>query len=364
MSGEEESYEGEIVDNEAPAAKANGHTSNAAPQAGQTSTQSFGSTAITAAAETAISAVAAQARAIIEARYVMALQRPRDFDEVRTRILKECKRPRFADVARYLKPVGKGIEGPSIRFAEAALRCMGNATADSAVIYEDARKRIIRVTVTDLESNLPYSNDIMIEKTVERSKVRDGQVVVSTRTNTYGKTVYIVEATEDDLLNKQNALVSKSLRTLILRILPGDILEEAMDQVVATQRDRDAKDPDEARKRMVDAFSALGVKPSDLKQWLGHDIGTSSPAELADLRAVYAAIREGETNWKDSLEHRMKGSAPSTDDKPKTAKEKVAEKAKANAKAKEAPKSGPDAAEQAAAEEALGKQEREPGQEG
>lgn len=346
-----EEYEAEVVQDEP---KANGHR-RVAPEAGQTVTEGFGNTSMMVGAETAQSAVAAQARAIIESRYIVAMQRPRDFDLVRDRILKECKRPRFADVARYLKPVGKGIEGPSIRFAEMALRCMGNATADSAVIYEDTRKRIIRVTVTDLESNLPYSNDIMIDKTVERSKVRDGQTLVSTRTNSYGKTVYIVEATEDDLLNKQNALVSKALRTLILRILPGDILEEAMDQVIATQRDRDAKDPDEARKRLADAFSALGVKPSDLKQYLGHELAATSPAEMVELRAVYAAIRDGEATWKDTLEHKVKGGTTGDEPKASTTKDKVAA---AKAKATKTPTHDADTGE------IHSSPDREPGAEG
>ena len=49
--------------------------------------------------------------------------------------------------------------------------------------------------------------------------------------NSYGDTVYLVEATEDDLLTKQAAHVSKVIRTAALRLLPSDILEEAMEQL-------------------------------------------------------------------------------------------------------------------------------------
>ena len=44
--------------------------------------------------ETAVSAVAALAEANVKARYAMALRRPRDLDEVREKILKECRRVR------------------------------------------------------------------------------------------------------------------------------------------------------------------------------------------------------------------------------------------------------------------------------
>ena len=69
--------------------------------------------------DTAATAVAAQAKALVEARYIMALRRPRDMDVVREKMLKECMRPSFAAVARYVKPIGqdraKWRPGPSIR---------------------------------------------------------------------------------------------------------------------------------------------------------------------------------------------------------------------------------------------------------
>ena len=139
---------------------------------GATVTDGFGTQALARQAETAATAVAAQARAAVESRYIMAMQRPRDLDAARLAILKECKRPGFAAVARYRKPVGDGIEGPSIRFAEAAIRCMTNMLPETATIYEDQEKRIVRVSVTDLEANVTYSGDVTIEKTVERTKLK------------------------------------------------------------------------------------------------------------------------------------------------------------------------------------------------
>src|SRR5882672_918375 len=120
-------------------------------------------TAIATTNETSADVLAAQAKATIEARYLVAMKKPRDLDTVRERLLKECKRPGFAKVARYNKPIGKGVQGPSIRFAEAAIRCMTNISVDSAAIYDDPEKRIIRVTVVDFESNVPWSQDITVQ---------------------------------------------------------------------------------------------------------------------------------------------------------------------------------------------------------
>ena len=97
-------------------------------------------------AQLATSMVSAQAEAQIKARYLYAERHPRDLDLVRQKLLKECRRPAFAAVARYLKPRGKGVEGPSIRFAEAAIRLMGNIAVEQSTIYDDREKRIVRVT--------------------------------------------------------------------------------------------------------------------------------------------------------------------------------------------------------------------------
>lgn len=269
---------------------------------GNGSIGSMGAVVTASVHETSVAAVAAQAKATVEARYIVAQGRPRDWDQARVRILAECKRPRFAEVARYAKPIGGSrVEGPSIRFAEAALRCMGNVDISTPTTYDDDDKRIIRVSVTDLETNATYSSDITMQKTVERRQVKPGQQVIGERLNSTGQKVFIVRATEDDLLTKQAALVSKAIRTNGLRILPGDIVEEAMDMVLSTLRDRDARDPNEARKRIIDAFSSVGVTPAQLRTYLEHEIEHCVPAELADLRAVYAAIRDGETTWADVL---------------------------------------------------------------
>lgn len=247
-------------------------------------------------AETAVASVAAQVVANVQARYALAKKMPRDYDDVRVKLLKECKRPRFAEVAIYNKPIGKGVEGPSIRFAEAALRCMGNVMPEVMTVYDDDNKRIVRVSVTDLEANITYTKDVSITKTVERQNPK-GYEVLGSRLNSKGMTVYIVRATDDDIMNKENALVSKALRTVGLRLVPGDILDEALEQVRATLHDSAAQDPDAALKRVADGFAAIGVSPSHLAGYLRHSLAQTTPAELAKLRGIYTTIRDGETTW-------------------------------------------------------------------
>lgn len=270
--------------------------------AGTTAREDFGGRELATIGETAITAAAAQARAAVEARYVMAVQRPRDFDQARFQLLKECARFTFADSATYeMKIGGKTISGPSIRFAEAAVRALRNIFVETTTIYDDAEKRVLRVSVTDLEANVPYSQEVVVEKTVERRELRDGQVALGQRKNFEGKVVYRVAADEGALLAKQGALVSKLMRTLALRLVPGDLIDEALEACAATVHDGISKDPDAHRKKIADSFARIGVQPSGLRDFLGHDLGTCSPKELAELRGTYQAISEGATTWAETL---------------------------------------------------------------
>lgn len=264
--------------------------------------------------ETSVSAAAAQAKAMVEARYVIALKRPRVWDQVRQDILKECRRPSFAHnkSAFYRKPIGQGVEGLGIRFTEVALRCMTNVLVETTTVFEDDQKEIVRVSVTDLEANVTYPMDVRVTKTVERSKPLDDGSYVSVRTNSYGKAVYTVPANDDDLLNKRGALISKAQRTLALRLIPGDIQDEAEEIIKRVRLDEAARDPDAERKKIADAFAELHVKASDLQEYLGHGLDTCSPSELVNLRGLYGAIRDGEATWASVMENKRENGAGAT----------------------------------------------------
>lgn len=251
-------------------------------------------------AETAANVLAAQAKAQVEARYMMAMHRPRNWDAVRQDLLKECRRPSFADNTStyYKKPVGGGssVTGLGIRFVEVAIRCMTNILTETTMIFEDDHKEIHRVSVTDLESNTTYPQDIKINKTVER-KSSAGREVVGERLNSTGQKVFVVVATEDEMLNKRNAAISKAIRNAGLRIIPGDLQDEAEHLILQTRQSGIKEDPEKYRKQIVDSFNNIGVKAQNLVDYIGCPLDQCSPAQIDELRAVFGAIKNGETTW-------------------------------------------------------------------
>jgi hypothetical protein len=244
-------------------------------------------------------AAAEAVKARIQSAYIMAMQKPRSYDQARIKILDACQRPSFAEKVRYSKPVGGSrIVGPSIRFAELALREWGNILYENQVVYDDEMTRRIQVTIIDLETNATFGAAVQISKTVERKNNKDREVI-SERVNSRGEKVYVVRATDDEIINKQSAMISKTLRNEGLRLIPQEIIEEAIEVSQETMQSQDAKDPDAARKKVVGAFNALGVQPKDLEQYLRHPLGQCVPAELQELRSIYSSIRDGEAKWID-----------------------------------------------------------------
>lgn len=263
---------------------------------------------ITRSAELGTSQLEAQARAVTQARFWMAKQpnMMRSWDQVEQRLRKECARPGFANSAWWILPLGadpkKHPAGLSIRFAEAALRMAGNIDVQQSVIYDDQWKRIVRVAVLDLETNFGYTAETTIDKTVERTEPK-GREVLSYRQNSYGKMTYVVSASEQEIALKQGSAVSKLIRTNGLRLIPGDILDEAKQIIIATRKKgADAEDPEQARKGILDNFAEINVMPVDIAKLIEHDTNHFLPADRELLRGVYAAIKNGVATWKEVME--------------------------------------------------------------
>lgn len=258
-------------------------------------------------------AAAESVKARIQASFIMAMQRPRNEFQSRSRILEACKRPEFAQRVEYSKPVGgKPITGPSIRFAELAVREWGNVLTETQIVFEDDYVRRIKVTIIDLETNATFGKEMQISKTVERSSDK-GREVISSRKNSYNKDVFIVVATDEEMATKEAAIVSKIIRNEGLRLIPQDLVDEGIATARKTLMDRDAKDPKAALKSVMDAFTTLNVSPKNLSEYLGHGLETISPAEIQDLRGVYQAIHSGESTWAEYCQPK-RGNAPDLND--------------------------------------------------
>lgn len=284
--------------------------------------------------ETAAMAVSERQRALVQAKYVIALQRPRDMMVVRQKLLDRCKSKTFASIARYSVPRGgKSISGPSIRFVEEMLRNFGNSSAETVTLYDDQEKRILRCEVVDYETNNSWAKEVTITKTQERKQLAQGQTPLGKRVNSYGEVVYLVPTTEDDLVMKEASAISKAMRGLGLRVLPGDIVEEAQAVVLTTMRNADAEDPGGAIKDLVDKFASAKVNAAMLAEYLGHPVAESTLDEIAELRSIGVAMREGAVRWREVVDAKLVPAPSGSDPKAAEAHAKTVEDVKARVEA-------------------------------
>lgn len=266
-------------------------------------------TLLPSSGEKAASALGVHAQTSVEAKWKMALARPRDLDAARQRMLFECRDPAFADnkSTLYSRPVGGGesATGLGIRFAEAALRCFGNLLCETQVIYDDPEMQIKRVGVIDLETNATVTEDCLIRKEVERKYLKKGQAVISERLNSKGDKVFLVHATEQEAQNKVRVSTQKATRNAVLALLPFSVKEECVAMIESIRADEAAKDPSQSRKAMVDAFHRIHVEVEDLTEFMGKALNRLTPKEVAELRRIHDAIASEETTWDEVMEGRQ-----------------------------------------------------------
>lgn len=290
------------------------------PHAGELIRQDLAGTEIQRVAEVQSIAAAAQQKAETEARFALALRFPRDIETFRSKLLKECLRPGFAEEAEYERPVGKEknaagnweqkyVTGPSIRLIETALRFFGNIKVTSPVIVETEEFRLIKCVMLDLETNTSWDADLVVPKRTEKKGIKKGKdwepppgrEVISSRFNSYGDMTYLVTATDAETTILQNAMISKAQRKNGERLIPKDILTEARTVCAKTLADADSKDPDAAKRGVIDGFAEFNITPQNLADYLSKTLDRIQPADLKELRKLYKAISDEEITWEEAL---------------------------------------------------------------
>jgi hypothetical protein len=242
------------------------------------------------AVETMATSLAAdQSRAVMEVQgqIIMARKFPRDTVAAYTRIIDACKRKGLAERAMYAYTRGKEtVKGPSIRLAEEMARAYGNIDCGWRILSEDkvTGKSEIEAFAWDLESN--YRPRITFTVRHWRDTKSGGYRLKDER----------------DIYELCANMAARRLRACLLKVLPSDVVEDALAQVSRTlSGDGEAPLQDRVRK-MVAAFSNLGVTQEMIETKLDHALDATTPDELVDMLAIFNTLRQGEKRPADFFE--------------------------------------------------------------
>jgi hypothetical protein len=230
------------------------------------------------APDTAVAAAEAKATQEVQAALVIARKFPRDEERARDKIMDMCARQTFAEASQYSYPRGgQEVTGPSIRLTEGIARAWGNVVHGIEVLSEDAAGAKVRAWAWDLESNNRHEMTFTVEKTRKA----------------HGR--YESLADPRDVYEHVTNMATRRLRACLLRILPADIVEDACEACNQTIAGKGEKDVAVTIRKLCEAFRKIGVNREMIAARVQHPVDALKPAEIASLRKLYAAIKDGYT---------------------------------------------------------------------
>lgn len=261
-----------------------------------------------------------QARGIaeVQAKLLMAQQFPRNQVQAMDDILNAFTRPRLAEVAKYqYSRGGSDIDGPSIRAAEAIAQNWGN--------IEFGFREVSRGRGSD---GVNYSEVEAFAFDLQKRTRRNLQFQVrhwrDTRKGGYAVT------DERDIYELMSNMAQRRVRACILAVVPGDVIDSAMEQAEVTLR-ATADTSAEAMQKLVAAFDQFGVGKDQIEKRIQRRMDSIQPAQVVSLRKIYASLRDGMSVASDwfEVEEEAHGATSLQDIKSKAAKNPRSTQAKA-----------------------------------
>lgn len=231
----------------------------------------------------------------IQSAMVVAQKCPRNEDASRQNLLTCAKRRKFADECTYEYPRGKKqlpsgewvqnyVTGPSVKMAREFARIWGHMRSGIRIVADDDDTRSIVGWAWDLQSNTYEESPDTFKKLIQRK---------------VGNETKWVTPDERDLRELTNRRGAICVRNCVLHLMPSWLTDEVIEEASKTMQQEDSRDPEAAKRQVIDAFAGLHIPVDELKDFIGHDLGSCSPAELQKLRGVYKSISTGEMAWVD-----------------------------------------------------------------
>lgn len=197
-----------------------------------------------------------------------------------------CQRPGLAESALYsYARGGTAITGPSIRLAEAIAQQWGNLQFGIRELEQRAGESTVEAYAWDIETNTRQSKVFQVRHKRFTKQQKDGYDLKDPRD------IY-------ELVANQGA---RRLRSCILGVIPGDIVEAAVNQCEQTLKAKADISPD-AINKMVVAFEAFHVSKPQLEARIQRKIESITAAQVIALRKIYNSMKDGMSKAEDWFE--------------------------------------------------------------
>lgn len=215
----------------------------------------------------------------VQAMVVMAKRFPRNEYEAIERIKRTCQRRALAEQAVYSYPRGgQNVSGPSIRLAEAIAKAWGNLECGVVELKKENGRSEMMAYAWDLETNTRISKTFTVEHT--RDTKAKGKVALTDDRDIY-------EATAN--------FGARRLRSCILGLIPGDVIDIAVAQCKATMISDNGEPMQDRINKMLEVFKKeFKVTKEQIEKYCGRQLGVFGNEEIYLLQGVYKAIKDGQ----------------------------------------------------------------------
>lgn len=213
----------------------------------------------------------------VQAAMIIAKRFPRDEYAAYNRIMTACTRKNLAESSTYEFPRGREkVSGPSIRLAEVLAQNWGNIDFGVMELEQKAGESTAMSYAWDLETNVRQTKIF----TVKHERKANGAIVKLTDP----RDIY-------ELVANQGA---RRVRACILGIIPGDIVDKAVEKCQQTLLGDTGEPLEDRLKVVLAAFDKeYKVTKEQIEDHFGYKITAFTEMDLLKLKKIGATIRDG-----------------------------------------------------------------------
>ncbi len=222
----------------------------------------------------------------VQAAMVIAKRFPRDETQSYNRIMRACQRRKLAETAMYEYPKGKGkVTGPSIRLAETIAQNWGNVDFGVVELEQRHGESQVMAYAWDLETN---TRQTKIFSVPHIRNTKQGSIPLVDARDVY------------ELVASQGA---RRLRACILGIIPGDVIDAAIEQCNQTLMGGMNKPIIDLVREMASIFQKDFSVPIDaIEKYIGCKSEAFTMNDLVRLKKVHRSLSDGMAKREDYFE--------------------------------------------------------------
>jgi hypothetical protein len=231
----------------------------------------------------------------VQAAMVIAKKFPRDEYESMEKIKRTCQRATLAEQAIYSYPRGgQTVSGPSIRLAEAMAQTWGNIDYGVIELEQKNGTSEMMAYAWDLETNTRVTKIFTVEHVRD---TKQGKKTLSDARDIY-------EATAN--------FGARRMRACILGVIPGDVVDMAVDECKETIKKGIGKTPiiDRVNKLLKTFKDEFKVTKEQIEKYAGRNAADFGEDEFINLQGVYKALRDGQANLADYFDIKSETADP------------------------------------------------------